>query len=340
MKDFKVYQNGEKTTGPFGGYEIGSVGAILNLLVRQEQIPLRIAEQVTVGENIVNYGNEVVSRFKVLEHETGSSVVFKHTLDWGVRNSPITFTDAEGVRRMKFHPHLRSGYGTACVEFAGKYATPELHRFLSYVLGCNRMDEKTYHLGKKAGHFFQVGYSDPHCKFFQIEFCGSPQAIKEWCDWCTANYRVGVDLDTYWEELFKANKVDETQDNSLPQPVVVLVPDIVEANGKTVKQNNLEIPHNIPIGSLVEITYKDSDEDDTFGLRLWVVGHTRDCDGTPLYAIGLKKNAFSKEKELKQKLDTNKFSTKVERALIVTNLNFVRGSFVNGYPEDCLKLIS
>lgn len=58
--------------------------------------------------------------------------------------------------------------------------------------------------------------------------------------------------------------------------------------GKTYKEENLELQHNIPIGTLVEVKW-----DEGFGegacwkvhARLWVVAHRRDCDGTPLYSI-------------------------------------------------------
>lgn len=58
--------------------------------------------------------------------------------------------------------------------------------------------------------------------------------------------------------------------------------------GKTWKEENLELQHNIPIGSLVEVKF-----DRWLGggacmkvhARLWVAKHTRDCDGTPLYSL-------------------------------------------------------
>lgn len=64
--------------------------------------------------------------------------------------------------------------------------------------------------------------------------------------------------------------------------------DIVEKNGKTIKENNLKRKHSIPIGALVEAQW-----DEWFGdgacwkvhARLWVVSHNRDCDGTPLYSL-------------------------------------------------------
>mgnify|MGYP006895450085 CR=1 FL=1 len=68
----------------------------------------------------------------------------------------------------------------------------------------------------------------------------------------------------------------------------VNVADIVEKNGKTVRENNSERKHIIPIGSLVEIL---PDEDEEAGLRLYVVGHSRDCDQTPLYNLSFRKDA-------------------------------------------------
>lgn len=63
-------------------------------------------------------------------------------------------------------------------------------------------------------------------------------------------------------------------------------------DGPTIREKNLELKHNIPIDSLVEVKY-----DSWYGdgacikahARLWVVGHHRDCDGTPLYILADKK---------------------------------------------------
>lgn len=55
--------------------------------------------------------------------------------------------------------------------------------------------------------------------------------------------------------------------------------------GKSYKEVNLEKEHNIPVGELVEL---DSEDERYANIRLYVVGHHRDCDGTPLYSLGLK----------------------------------------------------
>lgn len=51
---------------------------------------------------------------------------------------------------------------------------------------------------------------------------------------------------------------------------------VLPETGKTSRQTNLEKKHNIPLGSLVELDN---------GVRLFVVGHPRDFDGTPLYNL-------------------------------------------------------
>lgn len=62
-----------------------------------------------------------------------------------------------------------------------------------------------------------------------------------------------------------------------------------DPQGRTYKQINLEKQHRIPLGTLVELLTEDGWEEDDRpyrkGVRLYVVAHHRDCDGTPLYAM-------------------------------------------------------
>lgn len=70
------------------------------------------------------------------------------------------------------------------------------------------------------------------------------------------------------------------------------VADLVNTKtGKTWRQENSELQHNIPLGSLVELET---------GERLFVIKHNRDCDQTPMYSLGMnheinrEDNMFSK----------------------------------------------
>lgn len=69
----------------------------------------------------------------------------------------------------------------------------------------------------------------------------------------------------------------------------IFMGDLIEANGKSIKENNLAKNHELQIHQLVEVK-----TDQWFGPdggsikihgRLWVSGYTRDCDGTPLYYL-------------------------------------------------------
>jgi len=72
----------------------------------------------------------------------------------------------------------------------------------------------------------------------------------------------------------------------MSNPTITYASDIVEDNGKTIRENNMELQHTIPVGTLVEVKY-----DTWFGdgaceknhARLWVIIQGRDCDGTPIY---------------------------------------------------------
>lgn len=69
---------------------------------------------------------------------------------------------------------------------------------------------------------------------------------------------------------------------------LIVFGDIVEANGKTIRENNMKLGHNIPIGSLVEVKYDEWHGDGACQVvhaRLWIVAHSRDCDGSPLYCL-------------------------------------------------------
>lgn len=82
-------------------------------------------------------------------------------------------------------------------------------------------------------------------------------------------------------------------------------------SGKTYREENEAKQHNVPLGTLVEV------ED---GLRLFVVAHERDCDGTPLYAL-----SFDKE------WAPDMFGTKFKA--------FARWRLSAGYPESSLKVV-
>lgn len=94
---------------------------------------------------------------------------------------------------------------------------------------------------------------------------------------------------------------------------IITMGDIVEENGKTIRENNLAKQHALKLGDVVEVDIKLSDRHghptkvDLRGrCHLYVVAHMRDCDGTPLYMVSdlpvvyplHTENLFSKERLL------------------------------------------
>lgn len=96
------------------------------------------------------------------------------------------------------------------------------------------------------------------------------------------------------------------------------VPDIVESNGKTIRENNMLLQHNITLGTLVEVNIDYSDH---HGIRAFVVRYDRDCDGTPLYGLGMSNDLASYE-----------CSDKTIQKLINMKIE-------SGFPEDSLVIV-
>ena len=116
---------------------------------------------------------------------------------------------------------------------------------------------------------------------------------------------------------------------------IVIVHDYVEGNGLSIRENNLNREHTIPLGSIVEVVYDDRDEDEdtqTFGLRLFVVNHSRDCDGTPLYDLSFSRAAFKDHQELVE-------AEKGGDRLAVLLRWQAGGRLLRHYSADCLKVI-
>lgn len=89
-----------------------------------------------------------------------------------------------------------------------------------------------------------------------------------------------------WSDLEKEGKYRP----KYPDSPFVHIPDLVNPEtGRTYREENADLQHNIPIGTLVEHTET--------GIRLFVVAHTRDCDQTPLYCLSADKDDTAQERE-------------------------------------------
>jgi len=104
-------------------------------------------------------------------------------------------------------------------------------------------------------------------------------------------------------------------DKEFSMAKITMLHDIVEKNGKTIKENNLDKQHNLKIGDLVEITFKPYE-----GVRLFICKLSRDCDGTPLYCLTINLTEFKRQQ-------SEGYS------------NFYYTSFYTGFSDSSIKLI-
>ena len=64
--------------------------------------------------------------------------------------------------------------------------------------------------------------------------------------------------------------------------------DIMEENGKTIRENRSAMEHKYSVGTLVEIQFEEWESGGACSVgtaRMWVVEQNRDCDGSPLYSL-------------------------------------------------------
>ena len=119
---------------------------------------------------------------------------------------------------------------------------------------------------------------------------------------------------------------------------IVNVADIVEPNGKTWRENNLAKNHDIALGTLVELI--PSDYEEKGGVRLFVVNHSRDCDGTPLYDMSHDPAAYVKFLEFEASCANGDFEKEpYGHGLKMIYKGVYQGMIVRHYSRDSLKVI-
>jgi hypothetical protein len=110
--------------------------------------------------------------------------------------------------------------------------------------------------------------------------------------------------------------------------------------GETYKQGNLKQNHKIPLDSIVEVLPYDSEisRGDHAGLRLYVVAHTRDCDGTPLYSL-----SFNKTAEVQENLEASQNYVLYDKRNPRYHYRaepFMTNDQCRGFAEENLKVIT
>lgn len=92
------------------------------------------------------------------------------------------------------------------------------------------------------------------------------------------------------------------------------------------RPENMKAAHEIPLGSLVEVNIEYSPE---HGIRLFVVEHARDCDGTPLYGLSWDKDIIGQDITIRPG----------DRQPITQMKQSIRDSITGGFHKDSLIVI-
>jgi hypothetical protein len=120
---------------------------------------------------------------------------------------------------------------------------------------------------------------------------------------------------------------------------IMNVADIVEENGKTIRENNLARNHKYKVGDLVEVKLHENYDDFgaciKFHARLWIVNCGRDCDGTPLYSLSPTPRHKWDSVSVEVKFDGDEWCRIKES--VSQNIFY---KVLGGIPEECLTLVT
>ena len=169
--------------GPFGSYDHGTPGAVLNHLVRGENVPLSVVETLQIGKEVIMKGNEQVGMFKWFDGISTPCVLWLVPSAHAYREPKVIIKN--GISVPQFRPSL-CVHGTPALEVSGEWATPALHWFLQGML-TNWTDDERYKLHQAAGAFFQGGHSDPNGKWFLMEFW-KPEGVEAFIQYINEHY--------------------------------------------------------------------------------------------------------------------------------------------------------
>lgn len=136
------------------------------------------------------------------------------------------------------------------------------------------------------------------------------------------------------QETVNVNGTEVAKEGVIPMKdgtVAVVAHHIVGEDGLTDKQRNTSKQHTIPLYTLVEI----GGDTTSNGIRLYVQGYGRDCDGTPLYNLTFDHEIVGKD-----------FSNESLRRIRDTQDQYTHyfaiidsGKIVSNYSADSLTII-
>lgn len=169
--------------GPFGDYQGECMGSLLNTIVRVENIPMHIAEDVYTEDGFVkDHGN-------TLGQYCWFPELNKYLFYWYNRtyNQQQMIIGQDFKLKAKFRLQL-SLNRMACIHVSGfePEQMKEIKTFICSML-INYMKDPCYKLSQDAGAFFQSGSEKEVPDYILIEFW-KPEGAQAWVDYFNANF--------------------------------------------------------------------------------------------------------------------------------------------------------
>jgi hypothetical protein len=181
-------QNVITNSGPFGRYERGSAGHVLNALAAHG-VPIHIAEEAgfSNGSTLMYCGKEFC-KYKYFDGIDQPLFRFENQT---YEQQRFVVDPEKRVRKPAFRLGL-SVQDTPGLTINGPDASVELHEFIRCQCLTNYMDAPGYKLSQESGAFFQGGAHDPEGQWIFIEFW-KPKGAQVFVDFINNNYIVSMD---------------------------------------------------------------------------------------------------------------------------------------------------
>lgn len=174
--------NTVKIPGPFGNYDHGTPGAVLNAAVRYENVPLHKVERFQVGDGVITDGVNIIARYKWFD---GLDHPCFYWLGEYRRYSEFRMQDRDGKQVPKFRATLTC-HGTVGLEVNKELAVPALYQFINKTKS-SHSNKEGHSVYESCGAMCHGGCHDNDGRRILLEFW-KPEGVQAFVDYLNENY--------------------------------------------------------------------------------------------------------------------------------------------------------
>lgn len=178
------------TSGPFGHYDRGTTGHLLNSLTNYYKIPLQVVECLRIGNDgtINGWREGTFGRFKYLDGIETPLVSFNTHLG---KNQPCYHDTEKNVMVPRFILHLSDG-DLPCLQICPSKSTDGLFNFLCGLEEYEHLVDEQLDFNINAGTVLKSGFINPDSNNgFVVEFT-KPSGVCAWLDYLNDHFTYPV----------------------------------------------------------------------------------------------------------------------------------------------------